>query len=93
MPMYIIYSANGEAIPDHLAKERVLQMEDIHTSSEIVILAARALIATGKIDCNDIEFFHGDESIGKCNKYGKLQYYPDNFCDMSDKLIEEILGL
>jgi hypothetical protein len=90
------YTEKGKAIPDYKAVQVVLyhynKKKDLEFSNEIVIYAARVLMAKGSIDPNKVEFFDGDKPLGKVNSnfqfesYIKDSYY-DEYLDYLFKIV------
>ena len=95
--MIIDYTKSGYTTSDHnieqdlLTNYKLSKDSRIRTSCELVILVARALIAEGKLDKNEVEFKYEGESLGFANKYGQLENYPLGFCDTSDSYLDRLL--
>lgn len=95
----IFDSVDGVTFPDGVVEQEVLRFYEVstrgpvtlRTSSELVVHAARALIAEGKIPHEAIEFVF-DGSVIRHSKAGRMQHWPDGFCDVSDKLLMRILN-
>lgn len=88
----------GVTFDDGVVEQKVLGLYEmstrgpvtLRTSNEFVVLAARALIAEGKIPHDAIEFVFNGYVI-QHSKVGRLSQWPDGFCDVSDKLLMRIL--
>lgn len=97
----IEYCEDGEAVSDFKAIEYVKDLYDFatknnitvsaHVSSEIVIQAARVLIAEGRILHNQVVFIFKEEKI-TADKYGRMQRWPKGFCDISLDFCSFLLG-
>lgn len=94
----IVYTKNGECVPDHLCEEKILNAlkngeTRIEISSELVIHALRALVCEGKVKNDEYVLYHEDVLVGKVGLYGKLINCPDGFCDNFERFLDRMLGL
>jgi hypothetical protein len=91
----INYSKNGYTLPDYRVQNDILLNYeaniDMKVSNELIILAARALIAEGKLDYKKVEFQHEGKHIGFANEYGQLLESSIGFCDHTDSFLDKIL--
>lgn len=95
--MIINYTKTGLPISDFKLEEYVKTCykdnRDIHTSSELLIVVARALIYKGELDFRIVEFYFNGKFVGKANKCGRLDNFPDGFCDTFDKYLDILIGI
>jgi len=101
----IHYTQSGEAISDYQCEEYILKYYNnineryykdsisIYTSTELVIHTVRALIKEGKIDNEKVEFYFNGELVGKADKDGRLNNWPDGFCDCYDNILDRLLDI
>jgi len=99
----IHYTKSGDAILDYECEKHVLVQYNyaisrsydinIYTGTELVIHTTRALIKEGKIDNEKVEFYFEDKLIGKADKNGRLNNWPDGFCDCYDKIVDRLLEI
>jgi len=93
--MKVTYSQKGTPIADHLAMETVLKGEDIHTSSEIVILALRVAIKKGYVDHSTVNLVYQSDSLDvhriPIDGNGNLYVYPNGFCDYTNDFLMELI--
>lgn len=96
--LYINYTKNGVAVPDHMVEEELLKQADIcvngqdkeyQISTENVVIAARCMKMTDKITCNLEIMFEGN--ILGMNQYCVINKYPYGFCDYTDRWTTELL--
>jgi len=95
--MITIEYGNGQAVDDCLAEEFVRDLikseivcaKDVEAcvSTSNVITAARVLVKTEDIK---VQFKYKEEILIP-NKDGRLEYWPDGFCDYEDKWLMELL--
>lgn len=98
--LYINYTKNGQAIPDHKCEGEILkqasicvngQSKEFQVSTENAVICARALKITGKITCNLEIMFEG--TLLEMNRYCVIVYgYPYGFCDYVDKWTAQIIS-
>lgn len=98
----IEYSRLGDSFPDHdcETEARIFLSapnhddvkQDINVSSELFILAARALIHEGVIPHTEVRFLFDGQYI-EPDKDGRLPVWPQGFCDMSEKLLCRMLDI
>ena len=60
------------------------------TSQELIVNYFRLAILKGLIHHTDVEFLYKDFVMFP-DKYGHLDWWPDGFCDYTDKLLTEML--
>lgn len=93
----INYTNSGVAVPDYECFDFVLRNYklggNIDTSSSLVIYCARALICRKDIPSNDIEFYFNGDYVGRANKSGNLDKWPDGFCDVYDEVLDVLIGI
>ena len=95
--MIVNYSKNGIAYPDFDLEERVLksyniELESIITSTDNVIHATRVLVCDGKIKHDDIEFQFEGAFVGKPDVFGRMENWPDGFCDFEEKILVRLFN-
>lgn len=102
----IVYDAyNGEAIADGHAYNKANELIELHkltgevvynSASSHVIDSIRLLVAKGKISNNDVIYkfnsADGEKSI-KVDKNGRLEFWPEGFCDHSMNFLSELFSL
>lgn len=92
----IEYSWEGIAYPDSKAESaaRTLFSNDfpfhVMVSTENFITAARALIHEGVIPHTKVEFRFG-EYVLRPNRNGRLEDWPEGFCDYGDGWLDRLL--
>ena len=99
--LYIKYTKGGDSCPDHQAELEVrsayIQSKEsdvtICTSSEIVILAARTLVAEGVLEPHKVVFgYHGKEEHP--DQFGRLELFSEaGFCCVGDKLLDRLISV
>jgi len=103
----IDYSKTGTAYPDFAVESCIKSAYDcsikkdvekksycaVSTSTENYLYATQALIKEGRIDFNKVEFYFEGDLVGKANRYGKIDNYPDGFGDTMDRFLDRIIGL
>ena len=106
---YICYNCGGEAISDFSIEDRIDTLIRSHrhnqevirsVSNSLFIHAFRARIAKGEIDHKDVTFIHGyydgTSLYGIAlhpDKTGRIDKWPDGFCDRFDKYMEILIDL
>lgn len=97
--MIIRYDPEGIAIPDIKAesyikelinKEKSGEIVKVRVSTENVIHAARTLIAENFVDHNKIIFEFKNDTLHP-NRYGKLEYWPEDFADTIGKFLVRLV--
>jgi len=85
------YNNYSPAIPDcDVEKEAlILKYRDIHTSTEIVELAARCLVNEGKIPPFTVVTESGEYEVDENGRY--VDKYPPEFCHIEDYLMRLFL--
>ena len=87
-----------EAYGDHKMpwiEELFLQKDKLRdiaffTSTHMVLGLLRALIAEGKIDCDDVVFIYKNECI-PINKYGHIDKWPKDLCETNIQFSMRVL--
>jgi len=65
----------------------------VNVSTENYLYATQTLIKEGKIDFNNVEFYFEGKLVGKANKRGKIDNYPDGFHDLVNNFLDRMLDL
>jgi len=95
----IEYCKEGLAISDFeyqkyvdIIKDYIMHNNDfdLKVSTEVLVNAIRVEIYKGNIDCNDIGFMFEDKILYP-DKDGRIQNWPNGFCDINLELIEKLL--
>jgi hypothetical protein len=97
--LYVNYTRNGQAIPDHLVEKEIFtqanycvndQDKQFNVSTENVLSAVRAMKLSERISCNVVLMFEGE--ILPMNEYCNIDKWPEGFCDYIDNWTMEIVG-
>jgi len=92
--MIIEYSKEGISISDWEIENYILDCikneKDINTSNELLILVARVFIKEEKLDYKTTKFLYDGFYI-RCDKYGTLENWPDNFCNRNEDYLMRII--
>ncbi len=95
----IEYCKTGEACNDfelNIKANMIIQLykagklSEYRTSSELLVTALRVLILRKEISHEEIEFLYNSR-IMIANVEGRLDYWPDGFCDHNDKMLCELV--
>ena len=93
----IEYSENGQAVSDFNYKDwldnvkaNVGRDHTFIVSTSVPIYAVQLAIVRGEIDCSKIVFKYSNE-VFQANEYGAIPNRPFGFCDVENKLAEDIL--
>jgi hypothetical protein len=94
----IEYNIQGEPISDFdcdlLAREFLLREGDhkIIVSTALFITAVRVHINEGLVPCEEVEFLYQGLLL-RPNKDGRLQEWPNGFCDVEERLLFRLLPI
>ena len=95
--LYVNYTEKGEPVADMYAGKLALEQaafcingqdREWDISTENVINAVRALKVMGRITCDLVIMFEG--KVLPMDEYGKINEWPQGFCDYNEKWICEI---
>ena len=93
----IEYAENGQAVSDFNYKDwldnvkaNVGRDHTFIVSTSVPIYAVRLAIVRGELDCSKIVFKYSNE-VFQANEYGAIPDRPFGFCDVENRLAEDIL--
>jgi len=101
MKLKIVYEENGRSFSDFEIEETVRRLWDkyreekcgaftLRVSTGNIILMFRVLITEGVIPSENIEFEYKNQVLTP-NRKGRLDFWPNGFCDQTQKLLGRML--
>jgi hypothetical protein len=93
----LLYSKSGMAHSDFVALDvaRSLKWRNVHTASDVVILAFQVLIKRGEFSLNEVTVLYGtggEHVVINFDETGSsLEPFPSGFCSQRQELLNEYL--
>lgn len=91
----LTYSHLGDAVSDAKAEEYAARLatEDLHVSTENVVIAARAMVKEQKLPIPRLIFTdqNGKSQELTIDQNGRIEHWPPGFCDLFDRMLEKLV--